>query len=163
MRDIAEKCRSFTEAECEIMSMPAGMPFCIGLSDAKNGKAAVFERDREMKIKKRDIIDGILTADNNLWCGVKMAGQCSIDDQARKIRPKKINTMKTVLRDKKVMMACNIYSVIFDYPSNCFYLACGEIPAAEGEYQKYKLFENQLLRTNSNGVFISFRPSQPVL
>ena len=140
MRDIAERCDSFEAAKKELLNLPPGMPFCIGLSDAKNGKSAVFERGRDNKIQKRTGRDSILTADNNLWCGSKMSGRCAIDDIARKIKPADIEGMKKVLRDKKVLMSCNIYSVIFDYRNNKLYLAAGNIPAAEDTYVEYELF-----------------------
>jgi len=140
MRDIAERCDSFESAEKELLSLPSGMPFCIGLSDAKNGKSAVFERERGNKIKQRAGRNSILTADNNLWCDQKMLGRCAIDDIARKIKPANVESMKKVLRDDKVLMECNIYSVIFDYRNNKLYLAAGNIPAAKDTYKEYQLF-----------------------
>lgn len=139
MREIAETCSTFEEAEKEILSTPEGMPFCIGLSNSRNGKAAVFERDLSMEIKKRIPVNDIITADNNLWCGSKMSS-CMIEKIAQDIKPHDLESLKKVLRDKKVLMACNIYSVIFDYPNNAFYLASGRVPAALGEYKKFPLF-----------------------
>ncbi len=143
MREIAERCDSFESAEKELLNMPPGMPFCIGLSDAKSGKAAVYERGRGNGVKKRAARDSILTADNNLWCGAKMAGRCAIDDFARKIKPNNIAGMQQVLRNEKVLMECNIYSVIFDYRNNKFYLAAGNIPAAKDTYKEYELFSKK--------------------
>lgn len=140
MRDIAERCDSFESARKELLNMPPGMPFSIGLSDAKSGKSAVFERDRDNVVKQRSGHDSILTADNNLWCDKKMSGRCAIDDIAREIKPVDIAGMKKVLRDYKVLLDCNIYSVIFDYRNNKFYLAAGNIPAAEDTYEEYQLF-----------------------
>lgn len=142
MREIAEKCATFEEARKEIMAMPQGMPFCIGLSDAKTGQAAIFERDGKIRIQRRNANDGILTADNNLWYGVKMQERCILDDTARKVNPDKVEDLKTILRHKSVMLACNIYSVIFDYKNNKLYLASGQIPAAEGQYREFKLFDS---------------------
>ena len=48
--------------------------------------------------------------------------------------------MKKILRNKQVLLGCNIYSVIFDYKNNAFYLASGKIPAANGKYRKFTLF-----------------------
>jgi hypothetical protein len=141
MRDIAERCDSFEMAEKELLNLPPGMPFCIGLSDAKSGKFAVFERSGSNEIKKRSSHESILTADNNLWCGDKMTGRCSIDDVAHNIKPMNVEGMKQVLRDQKVLLACNIYSIIFDYHHNKFYLAAGNVPAAEGNYHEYPLFD----------------------
>lgn len=141
MREIAERCKNFEEAEKELLNMPPGMPFCIGLSDARSGKSAIFERARDNKVQKRGSDDTIVAADNNLWCGQDMAGHCTIDDLARKIKPDNIAGFKQVLRDDKVLMGCNVYSVIFDYQNNKFYLAAGDIPAAKGIYKEYRLFD----------------------
>jgi Acyl-coenzyme A:6-aminopenicillanic acid acyl-transferase len=141
MRDIAERCDSFEMAEKELLTLPPGMPFCIGLSDAKSGKAAVFERGNSNKINQRAPRNLILTADNNLWYGDKMTGRCSTDDVAHKINPTNVEGVKQVLRDEKVLLACNIYSVIFDYSNNKLYLAAGNVPAAEDTYHEYPLFE----------------------
>ena len=141
MREIAEQCKSFEDAEKELLNMPPGMPFCIGLSDAKSCKSAIFERSRDNKVLKRGDGDAIVTADNNLWCGQKMSGRCSIDDFAREVKPESVAGFKKVLRNDKVLMGCNIYSVIFDYQNNKFYLAAGDIPAANGTYKEYKLFD----------------------
>jgi hypothetical protein len=138
MREIAETCSTFEEAEKEILSMPRGMPFCIGLSDSKAGKAAVFERDQTQKIKKRLPSNRIITADNNLWCGRKVDSW--IEKTAESIKPNDLESLKKLLRNKKVLMACNIYSVIFDHSNNAFYLASGKVPAAVEKYKKFQLF-----------------------
>ena len=143
MREIAEKCATFEEARKAIMTMPQGMPFCIGLSDARTGQAAIFERDGKTDIKRRNANDGILTADNSLWYGVKMQARCILDDTARKVDPDKVEDLKTILRHKSVMLSCNIYSVIFDYKHNKLYLASGKIPAAEGRYREFELFDRK--------------------
>ena len=73
MRDIAETCDTFEKAENYIRNMPEGMPFCIGVSDAKNGTMAVFEREfNDSKVFKRLPVNGILTAPTNnaLWRNV---------------------------------------------------------------------------------------------
>ena len=142
MREIAEKCSTFEDARKEIMTMPQGMPFCIGVSDAKTGQSAIFERDNKADIKRRNANDGILTADNSLWYGVKMKERCIMDDTARKVNPDKVGDLKTILRDKSVMLSCNIYSVIFDYKNNKLYLASGKVPAAEGQYREFQLFDS---------------------
>ena len=68
MRDIAETCDTFEKAESYIRKMPPGMPFCLGVSDAKNGKMAVFEREfNDSKVFRRLPVNGILTADNSIW------------------------------------------------------------------------------------------------
>ena len=140
MREIAEKCPDFERAKKEIVSMAPGMPFCIGLSDAESGKASVFERDIDMRIKERPMTKGILSADNNLWANRSMKGSCRIDDAARMEKPNSIKGVEKILRREDVMMECNIYSLILDYRNNSFYLASGKVPAALHEYRKYTLF-----------------------
>ena len=144
MRDIAETCSSFEEAEKVILSMPQGMPFCIMMADAKTGQAAVFERQRDPKVNKRNIRNGVLASDNATWYGKDM-DSCTVDRVARKYAEKSgdLKIMKSILRDNQVLLGCNIYSVIFDYSNNAFYLAAGKIPAANGEYVKYTLFEEE--------------------
>ncbi len=141
MRDIAERCDSFAAAKNELLNMPPGMPFCIGLSDAKTGQAAVFERGSSNEVNERTPYKSIITADNNLWYGDKMRGRCTVDDVAHAVNPTNVAGVKKVLRNKQVLLACNIYSVIFDYHNNKFYLAAGNIPAAEDTYKEYQLFE----------------------
>jgi predicted choloylglycine hydrolase len=141
MREIAETCDDFGKAKEAIMTMPQGMPFCIALSDGKTGESAIFERNSKIEIRQRNAENGIITADNNLWYGIKMPGRCILDDIARKINPSNVENMKTVLRNKSVMLSCNIYSAIFDYKNNKLYLASGKIPAAVEQYREFPLFE----------------------
>lgn len=140
MRDIAETCDSFEKAEKYIMDMPEGMPFCLGVSDAKSGKMAVFEREfNDSKVFKRLPFDNILTADNSIW-GTKNTGNHTVDIITRSSKPQTPNEVQKLLRHPKIMLGCNIYSLIFDYRNNCFYLASGSVPAAEGHFRKFKLF-----------------------
>ena len=141
IREIAETCSCFDEAEQRILNMPPGMPFCIVLSDAQTGNAAVYER-LNIEVKKRSIIKGVLTADNSPWAGTDLS-LSSVDAAARAIAseaPCDHEMMQNILRDNRVLLACNIYSVIFDYSNNRFYLAAGKIPAASGKFQQYSLF-----------------------
>jgi len=144
MRNIAETCSNFEEAEKMLINMPQGMPFCIVMADAKTGQAAVYERLWEPDIQKREIKDGVLTADNSLWCDKDMAS-CSVDKVAREYcrKTSDLKLMKSILRNKRVLLGCNIYSIIFDYSNNAFYLASGKIPAANGKYRKFTLFEKE--------------------
>ena len=144
MRDIAETCADFADAEKMIMDMPEGMPFCIVLSDAKSCRAAVFERLTDGIVRKREIKDNLLTADNCAWCGYNIS-DAPVRREALRIRKNGksgVDLVKTVLRDNQVLLDCNIYSVIFDYKNNIFYLASGKIPAAKEEYRKFILFKN---------------------
>ncbi len=140
MRKIAETCNTFEEAEKIIKNLPPGMPFNITLSHAPSGKAAVFERDQSMEVFERKIFNGIVTADNRCWGKEKMQGKCAVEDAARIRKIAGVNEVITVLRNPKVLLGCNIYSLIFDFNNNVFYLAVGEIPAANGTYRKIPLF-----------------------
>ncbi len=139
MRDIAETCASFEEAEMQIMNMPQGMPFIIGLADAGNCKSAVFERDDEKTVLKREPVDGMITADNSTWCKRSLVN-CSVDRIARKNSAFDIEPIVETLRNSQVLLECDIYSLIWDFKNNSFHLACGEIPAAKGKYRRFKLF-----------------------
>ena len=140
MRDIAETCDTFEKAENYIRNMPEGMPFCIGVSDAKNGTMAVFEREfNDSKVFKRLPVNGILTADNSVW-GTRNTKHHTVDLLAREKNPLTPSDVQDLLRHPKIMLGCNIYSLIFDYRNNCFYLASGSVPAAEGEFRKFPLF-----------------------
>ena len=117
------------------------MPFFITLADGKSGKAAVFERD-ESGVTERRLAGSVVAADNTSWFG-RSAGACPAGKAARKHLSEgetPLKAMKSTLRDPKVLLGCNIYSVIFDYSNNAFYLASGKIPAAKGKYRKFTLF-----------------------
>ena len=149
LRDIAETCADFDAAEKRILSLPKGMPFCIVLADAVNAKAAVYERwTNGTLVSKRSAVDGVVAADNSPWCGSGMAG-CPVDAVARSAGifsggvsgDVPVERLKGVLRDPRVLLECDIYSVIFDYARNRMYLAAGRVPAARGEYFEYDLFD----------------------
>jgi hypothetical protein len=48
--------------------------------------------------------------------------------------------MQAILRHPEVLLACNIYSVIFDAARNRLYLASGSTPAAVRPYRVHELF-----------------------
>jgi hypothetical protein len=142
MREITETCATFANAREAVLEMPEGMPFFIVLADAKTGDASVFERKAE-KVTERPITAGVVAADNTSWHG-SPESSCPAEAVARRISKNdksQLSAMKSTLRDSKVLMGCNIYSVIFDFSNNAFYLASGEIPAATGKYRKFTLFE----------------------
>ncbi len=142
IRDIAETCSSFDQAEQRIIEMPPAMPFCIVLADAPSGQAAVYERLQDGNVSKRVMTGGVLAADNTPWHGVGMP-QCPTEQVARNYAEDTTSSpelMQTILRDRRVLLHCNIYSVIFDYTKNRFYLAAGKLPAATGNFQEYTLF-----------------------
>lgn len=138
MRDIAESCGNFDSARKRILEMPKGMPFCIGLSSATEHKSSIFERDNELEpVFERPSLDGISCADN-------VARKNRPDSELDKlVRAQKINNhhdLIGLLRNPKILLSCNIYSVIFDYNNNVFYLASGTVPAALAEYRIFMLF-----------------------
>ncbi|MGE4564801.1 MAG: C45 family autoproteolytic acyltransferase/hydrolase [Victivallaceae bacterium] len=139
MRDIAESCRSFDEARERIVNMPKGMPFCIGLSSARERRSSVFERvSGDDQVLERPARDGIVCADNMAW-GNRRTGE--IDRIVRDRGVAGWQDLAGLLRNPKILLSCNIYSVIFDYQANKFYLASGTVPAALGEYREFTLFE----------------------
>ncbi len=139
MREIAETCADFESAREKILNMPSGMPFCIGLSDAKSGKMAVFERDIGRGTTELPPDGPYLTADNSTRSGARHANP--MQEMVRAAAPQNREDLIALLRDPKIMLGCNIYSVIFDYRNNAMYLASGEVPAAPGRYRTYKLFD----------------------
>ena len=153
MRDIAETCSCFEEAEKRILSLPKGMPFCITLADATRLRATVYERTEDGIIGRRVAVDGIDVADNYPWCGLDLK-TCTVDSTARNAhifrgraaasKPSDtdppLERLKAVMRNPDVLLGCNIYSVIFDFRRNNMYLAAGKIPAAKGKYVRYVLF-----------------------
>ena len=148
LRDIAETCATFAEADKRVRGMPEGMPFCIGLADAKSLKCAVYERDREGNIFVRKPQSFVLTADNTPHYGEQMrrspveeaAQSAGIFNETSDKQDLPLQKLKTVMRNKRVLLDCNLYSVIFDWANNRFYLASGKIPAATGKYREYILF-----------------------
>ncbi len=141
MREIAEKCPDFKSAETMIMNMEQGMPFCIGLSHAKSGQIAVYERNRDGTVSKREPLDGLITADNTIQTG-KLITDNTMDKVARAAMPLTTpDDIKAIMRSKTVLLGSNMYSVIFDFQANKFHLAPGDIPAATGQYRTYRLFE----------------------
>ncbi len=139
IRDIAENCKSFDEARVRIINIPKGMPFCIGLSSAAERRSSIFERVAGSEnVFERPARDGIVCADNMEW------GNRRTGDIDRIVRESKItgwHDIAALLRNKKILLDCNIYSVIFDYRNNAFYLASGTVPAALGEYRQFRLFD----------------------
>ena len=51
-----------------------------------------------------------------------------------------LSALQRVLAAPGVLMECNIYSVIFDFRHNRFWLASGQIPATKGGYREFQLF-----------------------
>ncbi len=140
MRNIAETCPDFESAEAALLSMPPGMPFCIGLSHSKSGKIAVYERNAAGVVSKREPQAGLITADNTPRAD-RPPQENALDEAACAALPLDTGSeVAAILRNRRVLLGCNLYSVIFDFKANVFYLASGSIPAAEGEYRAYPLF-----------------------
>jgi len=138
IRDIAETCPDFATARERIKAMPYGMPFCIGLSSAKERQTAIFERSNSgTEVFERPGENHIATADNMSW-GDKRTGE--IDKIVRETTINTPQDIMTLLRNPRIMLDCNIYSVIFDFDHNVFYLASGRVPAAAGTYRQFPLF-----------------------
>ncbi len=137
LRRIAEYSSSFEDAQKEIINVPPGMPFIITLSDAKTGDASVFERTKDVVVERK-IQNGKLGAANAPQ-GV-IAGKTSLDQVLSQKTVNGIVELEDILRDRQVLMESNIYSAIFDFRNNRFFLASGTIPAAKGKYREFKLF-----------------------
>lgn len=143
MREIAEQARTFEEAAEMVNNIPPGMQFIIGLSDAKTGKIAVFERDGYgADILRRDAVEGIATADNSAF-GHRKTDPNSIDGIVRQSKPKGPDGLIALLRHPRILLGCNIYSIVFDWKNNRFFLASGTVPAALGKYREFILFDGK--------------------
>jgi hypothetical protein len=139
MRELAETCASMAEVERRLDRAPRTMPFCLGVMDAAAGAAAVFERDLDQRLRRRDMADGLLAADNTLQAGHDDRPS-PVAEVARAARPRTHHDVIGILRHPRVLLECNIYSVVFDPRHNRLLLASGGIPAALGEYQEFVLF-----------------------
>jgi len=138
IRDIAETSPDFATARERIKVMPYGMPFCIGLSSATERKTAIFERSSSgTEVFERPGENHIATADNMAWSD-KRTGE--IDKIVRETPINGPQDIMILLRNPRIMLDCNIYSVIFDFDHNVFYLASGKVPAAAGVYRLFPLF-----------------------
>ncbi len=138
IRRIAESCASLDDARAEILVAPLGMPFILTVSDAQNGTASVFERAKE-KITERSLSKGWVAACNQAQGS--MPGSTHLDQVLADSVIRTPSDLKRVLAVPKVLMACNIYSVVFDYRENRLYLASGQVPAAELPFRSYTLFD----------------------
>lgn len=137
MRRIAETCMTYAEARHQILSAPRGMPFIITLSDAMSGESGVFERVRA-DVTERRALDGLVTADNVAW-GEEVP-RSTVERRARQCRVSCTEDVQQAFRHPDIMLACNIYSVIFHFAQDRLYIASGRIPAATHEYRTYPLF-----------------------
>jgi len=136
LRRIAEYCADFDAARVEILAMPPGLPFIITLSDAANARASIFERTRT-HTGERPLAGGWIAAANLAQAthGIRT----HVDEAFAAAPLDSVCDLRSALANPEVMMDCNLYSVVFDYRANCFYLASGTIPAAEGRSRQYDL------------------------
>jgi hypothetical protein len=139
MRRIAEPCPDFASARSELLNPPAGMPFVITLSSASEHCGSIFERWGDVPLERSLSEAGWVAAANGQQ-GVEHGLSC-VGRVLKEGVPQDVEAVKALLRHPDVLAACNLYSVIFDYEANRFYLASGALPAAAGTYREYDLFE----------------------
>lgn len=137
MRRIAEQCADYAAAKAEIEKIPPTTPFILTLSSARERRGGVFEPVGG-RITERPPENALVCADNVTWG--KAFRQSEVDRGVRRHKVADIAGMQAALRDKDVLLACNIYSVIFDFAGNRLLLASGKTPAAAGTYREYTLF-----------------------
>ncbi|MCJ8329959.1 MAG: hypothetical protein HRT89_12145 [Lentisphaeria bacterium] len=137
IRRIAETKNSFKSAREEILNLPAGMPFLITLSSSNEKEFAVFERTKNSQVVEHLPKNNRMGANNS---ATDHAQNNSEFDKAIRQFPATIAGTKSTMRTKKVLALNNLYSVIWHFNANRFYLASGTIPAAKGNYRKYELF-----------------------
>lgn len=120
------------------MHAPAGMAFIITVSDARSGTASVFERVNN-RVRERPLQRDFVAACNTAQ-GTNF-GTTRLDQLLAKSGAIDLSAVQRVLAAPEVLMECNIYSVIFDFRHNRFWLASGEIPAAKCGYREFQLFK----------------------
>lgn len=138
LRRVAETCGTFAEARTALLAVPPGLPFSVTVSAAAERRAAVFEPWPE-GLRERLPVDALLTADNDTWAGDDL-GRCRVDRAVRALPGTGLAGMQAALRHPDVLIACNLYSVVFDFAGNRLHLASGHTPAAPGRYRSYPLF-----------------------
>ncbi len=139
IRRIAETCACFEDARNEILNAPPGMPFIITLSHAPSGVASVFERERE-NISERPLTSNWLGACNVSQAGKTIPIATGLDRALQASHITNARDLQAVMGHTNVLMACNLYSVIFDFPQNRFSLASGSVPAAISSFREFILF-----------------------
>ncbi|HZR19762.1 MAG TPA: hypothetical protein VFE51_20925 [Verrucomicrobiae bacterium] len=137
-RRIAETCDSLEAARTNLIHAPPGMAFIITVSDARSGMGSVFERMNN-RVTERQLQRGFVAACNTVQ-GTN-SGTTRLDQMLAKGGARDLNDVQRVLAAPEVLMQCNIYSVIFDFRHNRFWLGSGEIPAAKGGYREFQLFK----------------------
>jgi Acyl-coenzyme A:6-aminopenicillanic acid acyl-transferase len=138
VRRIAETCTSLEDARTNLIHAPPGMAFIITVSDARSASGSVFERVNN-RVTERPLQRGFVAACNTVQ-GTNF-GTTRLDQVLTKSGANDLSAVQRVLAAPEVLMECNIYSVIFDFRHNRFWLASGEIPAAKSGYQEFQLFK----------------------
>jgi hypothetical protein len=138
VRRIAETCTSLEAARTNLIHAAPGMAFIITVSDAPSGSGSVFERVNN-RVTERPLQRGFVAACNTVQ-GTNF-GTTRLDQVLAKSGANDLGAVERVLAAPEVLMECNIYSVIFDFHHNRFWLASGEIPAAKGGYREFQLFK----------------------
>src|SRR5579862_4709105 len=136
IRRIAETCTSLEAARTKLIQAPPGMAFIITASDARSGAGSVFERVNN-RVTERPLQRDFVAACNTVQ-GTNF-GTTRLDQMLTKSGQNDLSAVQRVLAAPGVLMECNIYSVIFDFRHNRFWLASGEIPAAKGGYREFQL------------------------
>ncbi|HWQ90559.1 MAG TPA: C45 family peptidase [Clostridia bacterium] len=138
IRRIAESCGTLAAARREILSAPPGMPFILTVSDSSMQEGSVFERTRG-RIIERGMSRGWVAA-----CNVsqeQQTGSTGLDKVLGERPISQLRDLQEILGDERVMLGCNLYSVIFDFKNNRMLLASGSVPAASASYREFVLFE----------------------
>ncbi len=137
LRRVAETCDTFAQARAELLQAAPDTPFLITLSSAQEGRAAVFEPQGN-HITERELKDGLVAADNEVW-GPGYDGGI-VEKAVRAAAPRDLAAVQAVMAHPDVLLVCNLYSVVFDFRANRFYLASGRMPAATHGYREFPLF-----------------------
>lgn len=139
LRRVAETCRTYAEARREILAASPDMPFALTVSSAREGLSGVFEPGRQA-VTERPAGSGRAWADNATWGASDAGARSALGQVVGVSRLETPDDMQAILRHPEVLLACNIYSVIFDAARNRLYLASGSTPAAARPYRVYELF-----------------------
>ncbi len=138
LRRIAETCPSLEAARTNLMQAPPGMAFIITVSDARLGSGSVFERVNN-RLTERPLQRSFVAACNTAQ-GTNF-GTTRLDQMLTKAEANDLTALQQILASPEVLLASNIYSVIFDFHHHRLWLASGEIPAAKGGYREFPLFK----------------------
>ena len=137
LRRVAENCATYAAARTELLKVSPHLPFLITLSSAREGRAGVFE-PFDGGMRERTWAGDRLCATNDIW------GRNDVQDTvATTVRQAELRTLADVRRllaADGVLLACNIYSVVFDFTGNRLYLASGRMPAAKRPAREFTLF-----------------------